>query len=155
SIYSMNVWTGTRVPAKHGVPPITSGSETTTFAFMLALSMNRNQNQERWLSWVRSKVSRRSADLQSAVSWICNPHRFESSRACTVFDRLPNAIRRYSAARQSRNQNCDKRLRLRLGLRKFARCATISTGTDRLQICATTAPLTDAFNPPSCASGLL
>jgi len=40
--------------------------------------------------------NRRSADLQSAVSRICNPHRSRRFEAAGLLDTLPNAIRRYS-----------------------------------------------------------
>ena len=48
------------------------------------------------LVWARPDRSRRSADLQSAVSRICNPQRSRRFEAAGLSDNLPNAIRRYS-----------------------------------------------------------
>src|SRR6266511_5124025 len=95
------------------------------------------------------------------VAQICNlPYRrfvigraSERSSELALLDAPQNAILRYSAARQSRNQrsadslvrqselttdeHADKAVR---APKKSSRLATISTDTDRLQICATPKP---------------
>ena len=99
---------------------------------------------------------RRSADLSRPVgiSRICNPQRSRRFEAAGLPDTLPNAIRRYSTARSSRNQCtpqrrdepregtlsanlCVRRVSaVSFLFRKPAQAATILADTGRVQLCA-------------------
>ena len=54
----------------------------------------------------KQDASRRSAELYSAVSRICNPLGAGKHDGLIVFDTLPNAIRRYGRLQICATRNC-------------------------------------------------